>query len=272
MRSDITGLPGASKHHGEVLPPGQRAVDGFPRFGALLYRAPPLVPADPAIEITGGGVTPFALRLAELASVQSVELIADLHCVAGWSATNLRWNGFPFEHIYRELIEPAIPDHMAITHFAFAGLDGYRCGVAIEDALAENVLIAHSLNGRPLDPDHGAPLRLVSPTQYGYVSVKHLCRIELHTSEPHESVGHASALGDLLTLRVLFARHPRARVWHEERNGALPTWLVRPLYRLLTPPIRVLSVPRGRPGRAQRIRNDCLPARRLFRRDPERAG
>jgi DMSO/TMAO reductase YedYZ molybdopterin-dependent catalytic subunit len=243
MRSDITGLSGASKHHGEVLPPGQRAVDGFPRWGTLLYRPPPSVPADPAIEITGGALTPFALRLADLASVPSLELAADLHCVAGWSATNLRWKGVAFERLYREVIQPALPPDAAITNFAFAGLDGYRCGVAIEDALAENILIAHSLNGRPLDPDHGAPVRLVSPSQYGYVSVKHLSRIELHTSEPDQNVGHASALANLLTLRLLFARHPRARVWHEERNGALPTWLVRPIYRLLTPPIRILSAP-----------------------------
>lgn len=252
MRSDVTCVAGASERRGHVLPPGQRAVDGFPRFGTLLYRPPPLVPTDPAIEISGGGVTPFALRLADLASVQSAELIADLHCVAGWSATNLRWQGFPFEHVYRELIEPAIPRDTAITHFVFAGLDGYRCAVATEDVLTENVLIAHSLDRRPLDPDHGAPIRLVSPSQYAYVSVKHLCRIELHASGPHENVDHASALGSLLTLRVLFARHPRARVWHEERNGALPTWLVRPIYRVLTPPIRVLSAPPRTPRRGAR--------------------
>ena len=38
---------------GVTLPPGQRAVDGFPRFGAHLQRPPPAVPATPAIEITG---------------------------------------------------------------------------------------------------------------------------------------------------------------------------------------------------------------------------
>ena len=243
MRSDIAGVLGESEQPREVLPPGQRAVDGFPRWGTLLYRPPPAVPADPAIEITGRGVAPFAVRLADLAEVQSVELIADLHCVAGWSATNLRWEGVPFERLYRGVIQPTVPPEMAITHFVFVGLDDYRCVVAIEDALGEDVLIAHSLNGRPLDPDHGAPIRLVSPRQYGYVSVKHLCRIELQAREPDEHVGHASALANLLTPRLLFARHPRARVWHEERNGALPTCLVRPIYRLLTPPIRILSAP-----------------------------
>ena len=41
-----------------------------------------------------------------------------------------------------------------------------------EDALADGVLIADRLDGRPLDGDHGAPARLVSPNQYGFVSTK----------------------------------------------------------------------------------------------------
>jgi hypothetical protein len=39
--------------------------------------------------------------------------------------------------------------------------------------------------------------------------------------------------------------HPRSRVWEEERHGRLPGWSVRPIYRLLIPPIRFLSA-RGR--------------------------
>ena len=56
--------------------------------------------------------------------------------------------------------------------------------MSIEDALADDVLIAEHLDGRPLDGDHGAPARLVSPDQYGFVSTKHLCSIELHTGVP----------------------------------------------------------------------------------------
>ena len=41
-----------------------------------------------------------------------------------------------------------------------------------EDALADGVLIADRLDGRPLDGDHGVPARLVGPNQYGFVSTK----------------------------------------------------------------------------------------------------
>ena len=71
-----------------------------------------------------------------------------------------------------------------VTHVVFEGLDRYRSIVVLEDALAEDVLLADRLDGAPLGPDHGAPVRLVSPQQYGFMSTKHLCRIELHTEEP----------------------------------------------------------------------------------------
>src|SRR5881628_979642 len=113
-----------------------------------------------------------------------------------------------------------------------------------EDALADGVLIADGLDGRPLDGDHGVPARLVSPNQYGFVSTKHLCRIELHTAEPSENY-HPSPIIDL-GLHLL-KPHPRARVWEEERHRHLPAWSVRRVYRLLIPVIAFLCSRGSRP-------------------------
>lgn len=211
-----------------TLPPGQRRIEGFPRFGAHLARPAPAVPVNPSIEVRGAVTEAFDVALADLAALPRRGLIADFHCVAGWSATNLRWEGVSFEIFYRTVITPALLRDTVVTHVEFRGLDGYRSVVAIEDALADDVLIADRLDGHPLHGDHGAPARLVSPAQYGYVSIKHLCRIDVHTAETPPP---ASPLSDLL-----FRQHPRARVWEEERNGALPTWLVRPVYRALKAP------------------------------------
>jgi DMSO/TMAO reductase YedYZ molybdopterin-dependent catalytic subunit len=229
-RSDVT------------LPPGQHRVDGFPRFGSHLSRPPPAVPANPVIEIRGAGVESFAFPLTELATLPRRELTADFHCVAGWSATDLHWEGVAFATFYRTIIEPLQPDP-SVTHVVFGGLDHYRSIVSIADALADDVLIADHLGGRPLDGDHGAPVRLVSPDQYGFVSTKHLCSIELRTAKSLESSRHASPTSSI-ALRLL-APHPRARVWKEERHRYLPAWSVRPVFRFLIPPIRFLSA-RGR--------------------------
>lgn len=221
-----------------TLPPGQHPIDGFPRFGTHLARPAPAIPIDHVIEISGAVAKSFALPLAKLATLPRRELTADFHCVAGWSATNLRWEGVAFETFYRMIIEPVRPDP-SVTHIVFGGLDRYRSIVSIEDVLAEDVLIAEHLDGRPLDGDHGAPVRLVSPNQYGFVSTKHLCSIELHTTKPPESYRHASPKNQV-ALRLL-GPHPRARVWEEERHRYLPAWSVRPVFRLLIPPFASLS-------------------------------
>ena len=212
-----------------TLPPGQRRTEGFPRFGAHLARPAPAIPVDPVIEVRGAVTEAFDVPLATLATLPRREQVTDFHCVAGWSATNLRWEGVAFEIFYRRIIAPALPPDAVVTHVMFGGLDGYGSVVSIDDALADGVLIAERLDGRRLEGDHGAPARLVSPNQYGYVSTKHLCRVEVHTAEPPDA--HGSLLSNLL-----FRRHPRARVWEEERHGSFPAWSVRPLYRALTVP------------------------------------
>lgn len=243
----------ATSPRGTGLPPGQRATDGFPRFGAHLHRAAPAVPEDPEIEIAGAVAEPFAVALADFATLPRRELIADLHCVSGWSTTNLKWEGVGFEAFYRQIIEPKLRQGDAVTHVVFAGLDGYRSIALLSDALADDVIIAEHLGGAPLDDDHGAPIRLVSPSQYGYISTKHLCRIELHTHEPSRKYHSAHVLQ--LGLQLL-RPHPRARVWMEERHGHLPAWLVRPVYRLLIRPIAFLS------ARGSTTRNQGHPASR----------
>ena len=227
-----------------TLPPGQHELDRFPRFGTHLHRPAPAVPAEPAIEIGGAVTAAFTLRLSELAALPRREQVSDFHCVAGWSATGLRWEGVPFAAFHREVLEPAVRPGAVVSHVVFGGLDGYRSVVALEDALGDDVLIADRLDGRPLDADHGAPVRLVSPSQYGFMSTKHLCRIELHTSEPSEDYAEAPLLVRV-GLRHAAQPHPRARVWEEERHRHLPARVVRPVYRLLIAPIRFVSA-RGR--------------------------
>ncbi|MEV6214365.1 molybdopterin-dependent oxidoreductase [Nocardia sp. NPDC051833] len=213
-----------------ALPPGQRAVEGFPRFGTHLHHPPPPVPAHPTIELGGELTEPVSLSRADLAGLPRRTELADFHCVAGWSATGLRWEGIPFATFYREVVEPRLRPGAPISHVVFAGLDGYQSIVLLDDALAADVLIADRLDGQPLDSDHGAPIRLVSPSQYGFVNTKHLCRIEFHVSEPPDPERFSP-----------IAAHRRARVWAEERHRYLPGRVVRPIYHRLIGPIRALS-------------------------------
>jgi DMSO/TMAO reductase YedYZ molybdopterin-dependent catalytic subunit len=227
------------------LPPGQYRIEGFPRFGAHLHQPPPKVPDHPRLEITGAVRAPTTVALTELVSLPHREIVADLHCVAGWSATGLRWGGVAFSDLYRTLIEPSVRPGATITHVVFEGLDGYRSVVLLEDVLAEDVVIADHLDGRPLEPKHGAPVRLVSPGQYGFISTKHLCGIEVCDTEPNVRY-HPSLLVHLGLQMV--KPHRRARAAYEERHRYLPAWLVRPIYHRLVPAMRRRRVSSERQG------------------------
>jgi DMSO/TMAO reductase YedYZ molybdopterin-dependent catalytic subunit len=75
----------------------------------------------------------------------------------------------------------------AVTELVFHGADrGFDAGVehhfarslSAAQALRDEVLVAYAINGAPLPPQHGAPLRLIVPRWYGMASVKWLRSIE----------------------------------------------------------------------------------------------
>jgi DMSO/TMAO reductase YedYZ molybdopterin-dependent catalytic subunit len=63
--------------------------------------------------------------------------------------------------------------------FVFIQCDGgYTVNLAIEDVRRPNVLLADSLAGEPLTPEHGFPVRLVVPHKYSWKSAKWIRSIE----------------------------------------------------------------------------------------------
>ncbi len=127
--------------------------------------------------------------VAALRSMPRTRVVAALHCVAGWSATGLVWEGVSLRTFSREVVRPALAPDAVVTHLVTQGRDGYRCPVLLDDVLAADVLLADTLDGAPLDGDTGAPLRYVSPGQHGFVSTKHLARIEVRTDAPPGRAG-----------------------------------------------------------------------------------
>jgi DMSO/TMAO reductase YedYZ molybdopterin-dependent catalytic subunit len=205
--------PGA----GGALPPGQRAIGSFPRYGTHFARRDPGVPAHARIDLKGLGIADFVDR-ETLQGMPRVEIVADLHCVAGWTARDVHWAGVRFRDVYERSLARRGGAATSFSHIRAVGRDGFRAVLMLEDALADDVLIADHLHGAPLPIEHGGPFRLVSPSQYGYKSVKSLERIELHTKRPSDAHTRFLTAG----LLKLVAMHPRARVWQEERHWLFP--------------------------------------------------
>ncbi len=208
------------------LPPGQREAVAFHRFGLPQFAERfPKETTSCLLDVVGNVAHELHLTDA-LLGLPRVEQVCDFHCVTTWSFRALRWEGVRFSDFFFRVVQPQAAPHASATLVALRGQDGARTGMLLEDLLAPDVLLADRLNGQPISVDHGAPLRLIAPSHYGYKSAKHLSRIEFR----NPTLGYRVS-------GFAFMDHPRARVAREERGRLLPGWFLRYLYRPLIPGI-----------------------------------
>ena len=208
------------------LPPGQFAARAFVRFGLGRFRNKAL-PADSAPSLCVGGdvATPMSV-MHRFAALPRHSQVSDFHCVTTWSLGGLAWSGVRFADFYREIVIAEAQPLPGADFVVFRGSDGYCSALPLADLLADDVLLADRLDDAPLGIAHGAPLRLIAPSHYGYKSVKYLNAIEFWTNRrayrfpwPYPQ----------------FMDHPRARGAFEERASAVPNWLLRRAYGLFVP-------------------------------------
>ncbi len=155
------------------LPPGQYATDRFPvlHLGAV----PDVDLATWRLTIGGDGVTrPVSFGWDDLADLPVTDVTVDIHCVTKWSKFDVTWRGVALA----DVLAASGPLDDAATLLAWDG-DGYSANLSYPELRTETALIAWAVDGAALEPEHGAPLRLVVPHLYFWKSVKWLRRIEL---------------------------------------------------------------------------------------------
>ena len=164
------------------------------------------------------------------------------------------WTGVPLAAVLREAgVLPGAVD------VAFTGADhgiergveqDYARGLRLADAMDGDVLLADEMNGAPLPPQHGAPVRLVAPGWYGMAQVKWLQRVTV-LDRPFDGFQNATAY----------------RLKQGDEAG-------EPVTRILP---RALMVPPGFPDFMSRVRivdtgRHAADRARLVRLGPDRQG
>ena len=166
----------------------------------------PYVPgSDWQVAIGGRVKKPVTLSLGDIKKLPSRTLRVTLECAGnGRAAMTPRYQSMPWVHEavgtaewtgtpLRNLLEPAGLLH-DVVEISFHGADcGFDRGTEHEFgrslkpdlALSEDVLVVWAMNGAPLLPQHGYPLRMIVPGWYGMASVKWLNRIEA-LDKPYE--------------------------------------------------------------------------------------
>lgn len=134
--------------------------------------------AEPALELTLDAIRnlPRALH---------TEMVTELKCIEGWSVV-VQWAGVRFADFVAHYRSTKNSENLP----AYVGIetpDGeYYVGLDIESALHPQTLLCYEMNGQPLTPEHGAPLRLVIPVKYGIKNIKRIGTIRFTDERPKD--------------------------------------------------------------------------------------
>ena len=196
----------AARNHGMPLEGLRYDITPVGMHYLLIHFDIPAADAETwAVDVGGLVERPFTLSVADLRSRPAVTMPVTLEC-AGNGRARLdprphsqpwldeavgtgTWTGTPL----RPILEDAGLGPSAIE-VVFRGADhgmqgdveqDYERSLSIADAMRDDVLLAYELNGRPLPPQHGFPVRLLVPGWYGMTSVKWLRAITA-VAEPFE--------------------------------------------------------------------------------------
>jgi len=86
----------------------------------------------------------------------------------------MRWRGVSV----RTLLEQAKPSAQA-SHLLAHSYGGYTTNLPLADVVDHPALIAHEVDGAPLEAEHGGPARLLVPHLYLWKSAKWIHRLEV---------------------------------------------------------------------------------------------
>jgi DMSO/TMAO reductase YedYZ molybdopterin-dependent catalytic subunit len=150
------------------IPPGQIITKGWPvlHAGTVPYK---LTRENYSLKLSGEVDAPQTLTFAELLAMPQKEVKTDIHCVTSWTKLDTVWSGVPFQAIV-DRVKPRQTAHFVIEECE----QGFTTSLPMEAFMDDSVLVAHTVAGAPLSPEHGGPVRMFVPKRYFYKSAKWL--------------------------------------------------------------------------------------------------
>ncbi len=161
-----------------ALPPGQRFAESMPltHYGPV----PKYRPETWRLIVSGatGDGAEHHLDPDAVAALTRSRVVADMHCVKRWSSLGNTWEGVPGSALLA-----AVPPAAHVTHVMAWAEYGYSATVRLSDLAHPDTILATHLDGAPLTPERGFPLRLIMPHLYAWKGPKWLRGLE-YLAEP----------------------------------------------------------------------------------------
>jgi DMSO/TMAO reductase YedYZ molybdopterin-dependent catalytic subunit len=170
---------GPSNRHGmPKLPVGQHEVKNWPVLD--LGEQPQVAPAEWKLEVAGLVDNPFTLTWDQFLAMPQTEDVSDFHCVTAWSRYDNRWKGVRFKAIAELAVPQEDARFVLCTGYDFAPgtYIPYTTNIPLERAIEDDVLLVHVWEGHPLPPEHGGPVRMITPRLYAWKGTKWIRKIE----------------------------------------------------------------------------------------------
>jgi DMSO/TMAO reductase YedYZ molybdopterin-dependent catalytic subunit len=153
------------------IPPGQSRTRKWPVLDA---HGTPSVPMDRwKIEIDGLLEHPLRFTWEEYRRLPRIKVFADFHCVTAWSRLGNLWEGVAVKELLDRAILKPEAKYVIATGYDY----GWTTNLPLTDFLQEDVLIADTHDGVPIEADHGGPARLMVPQLYAWKSAKWLRKL-----------------------------------------------------------------------------------------------
>jgi DMSO/TMAO reductase YedYZ molybdopterin-dependent catalytic subunit len=125
-----------------------------------------------ALEVGGLVANPLRLTLEDLQGLPRVSNRVNHYCVEGWTAVET-WTGCRFSDLAK--LARVSPEAHYVDFQSFD--DDYHESWDLESAMHRQTVVAYGLDGKMLEPAHGAPARVYSPVKLGYKNTKYLTKI-----------------------------------------------------------------------------------------------
>jgi hypothetical protein len=134
---------------------------------------PQLSSSNWTLSIDGHVNNNLTFSYSNFTSQPSKEVLATIQCVEGPFGTAV-WKGVSLKSLLNTAqLKPGAIDVI------FYAADNYSSSLTIDEATADDVLLAYNMNGVPLPAEQGYPLRVVAPNHWGYKWVKWVVRVEV---------------------------------------------------------------------------------------------
>jgi DMSO/TMAO reductase YedYZ molybdopterin-dependent catalytic subunit len=117
--------------------------------------------------------SPVTLTWEDFMALPQTEDVSDFHCVTTWSRMDIPWVGVRLADL-AALVQPK----SNATHILCHGYDKYTTNLSLQEALKEDVMLVHTADNKPLERDHGGPVRMITPQLYAWKGSKWISRIE----------------------------------------------------------------------------------------------